>query len=204
MELKKHRFEGKKEEELLAKALSDLNAQSSEIYYSFTEEKTGTLFKSKKIIIDVVLKEDLVSYVKNIIQEILKAMGINGNLEIQKKDNYLNINIISDNNSILIGRNGKTIEALQILVRQAILNKINTFVNIIIDVEEYKEKQKSKLEYMAKQIAKDVVRTKKEIKMENMNSYERRVVHSALTGFKGIKTESEGEEPERRVVIKPE
>lgn len=204
MELKKHRFEGKKEEEALAKALSELNAQTSEIYYSFTEATTGSLFKSKKTVIDVVLKEELITYVKNLVQEIVKAMGINGSLEIQKKDKYLKINMISDNNSILIGRNGKTIEALQTLVRQIILNKINVFVNIIIDVEEYKEKQKSNLEFLAKKLAKQVLMTKKEIKMERMNSYERMVVHNVLTNFKGIKTESEGEEPERYVVIKPE
>ena len=204
MELKKHRFEGKKEEEVLAKALSELNAQTSEIYYSFTESTTGSLFKSKKVLIDVVLKEELITYVKNLVQEIVKAMGINGSLEIQKKDKYLKINMISDNNSILIGRNGKTIEALQTLVRQIILNKINVFVNIIIDVEEYKEKQKSNLEFLAKKLAKQVIMTKQEIKMERMNSYERMVVHNVLTNFKGIKTESEGEEPERHVVIKPE
>lgn len=204
MELKKHRFEGKKEEEVLSKALADLNAQSSEIYYSFSEETTGALFKSKKVIIDVVLKEELISYVKNLVQEIVKAMGINVSLEIQKKDKYLKVNMMSDNNAILIGRNGKTIEALQILVRQTILNKINVFVNVIMDVEEYKEKQKSNIEYLAQKLAREVVNTKKEIRMERMNSYERMVVHNVLTNFKGIKTESEGEEPERYVVIKPE
>jgi len=204
MELKKHRFEGKKEDEVLAKALSELNAQASETYYSFSEETSGALFKSKKVIIDVVLKEELISYVKNLVQEIVKAMGINVSLEIQKKDKYLKINMMSDNNAILIGRNGKTIEALQILVRQTILNKINIFVNIIMDVEEYKEKQKGNLEYLAKKLAKEVLTTKKAIRMERMNSYERMVVHNVLTNFKGIKTESEGEEPERYVVIKPE
>ena len=76
-------------------------------------------------------------------------------------------------------------------------------ININIDIENYKEKKVKRLENMAKKIDKEVVTTQIEVKLENMNSYERMIVHNALTTFKGVTTISEGEEPNRHVIIKP-
>ena len=91
---------------------------------------------------------------------------------------------------------------MQTLVRQAILNQTGIYVNIVLDVENYKEKQAKNIEFVAKKLAKEVQKTKIDAKMDPMNSYERRLVHEILKDFKGIKTESEGEEPNRCVVIK--
>ena len=71
-----------------------------------------------------------------------------------------------------------------------------------MDVENYKEKQLKNLEYLAKKLAKEVIQTRQTITMEDMNSYERRIVHNVLTTFKEISTNSEGEEPNRHIVIK--
>ena len=76
-------------------------------------------------------------------------------------------------------------------------------INIILDVENYKEKSQRHIERLAKKLAKEVLRTKEPITMDSMNSYERRLVHNALANFKGISSDSEGEEPNRRIVIKP-
>ena len=84
-----------------------------------------------------------------------------------------------------------------------LLTKYNVKMNIILDVEHYKEKQLKNIEYIAKQTAKDVARTKIEASLDPMNSYQRRAVHNVLTNFKGVYTESVGEEPNRYVVIKP-
>ena len=72
-----------------------------------------------------------------------------------------------------------------------------------LDVSNYKEKKKKRLEWLAKKTAKEVVETKMPVSLDNMTSYERRIIHNILTDFKGVKTESEGEEPNRHVVIKP-
>ena len=130
-------------------------------------------------------------------------MGINAELEVQKRDNYIKINMFSDNNAILIGKNGRTMSSMQQLLRQTIKNKLNIKINIILDVEEYKIKQQKNIERLAVKLAKDVIRTNIEVKMDSMNSYERRLVHSRLADFDGVKTESTGEEPNRCVVIKP-
>ena len=203
LELKNKVFEGKNKEELLNKALNELKASQDEVYYNVEETVSGGLFKSKKYTLNIILKEDVVEYAKNYLKNVLDLMGINAELEVQKRDNYIKINMFSDNNAILIGKNGRTMSSMQQLLRQTIKNKLNIKINIILDVEEYKIKQQKNIERLAVKLAKDVIRTNIEVKMDSMNSYERRLVHSRLADFDGVKTESTGEEPNRCVVIKP-
>ena len=130
-------------------------------------------------------------------------MGINVEFETQKRENYIKVNMVSDNSAILIGKNGRTMRSLQDLLRQSIQSKVGVRVNVILDSNDYKEKQQRNIEKLAVKLAKDVVKTKIEVKMDKMNSYERRLVHNRLSNFKGVTTISEGEEPERYVIIKP-
>jgi spoIIIJ-associated protein len=111
--------------------------------------------------------------------------------------------MFSDNNAILIGKNGQTLSALTLLCKQAIYSQLGIYVYINLDVENYKDKQIAHLERLAKNIAREVRQTQTPVVMDNMNSYERRVVHNILTNFKGVKTESEGEEPNRHIIVKP-
>ncbi len=203
LELKNHKFEGKNSEEVLNKALNELNASKEEVYYNVKEEQSGGLFKSKKYVINIVLKEDVVEYIKAYLKEITELMGINVELETQKREKYIKVNMISDNSAILIGKNGRTMKALQELLKQSISSQIETRINIILDSNDYKEKQEKNIERLAVKLAKDVVKTGIEVKMDRMNSYERRLVHNRLSNFKGVTTISEGEEPNRCVVIKP-
>ena len=130
-------------------------------------------------------------------------MGITANLEVRRREDNITIKIFSDHNAVLIGRNGTTVEALQTIIRQIVLNETNTFISIILDVEDYKDKRKRNIEYLAKKVAREVAKTKVEAKLDSMNSYERRIVHSILSEDKYVYTESTGEEPNRCVVIKP-
>ena len=130
-------------------------------------------------------------------------MGINVELETQKRENYIKVNMVSDSSSILIGKYGRTMLSLQDLLRQSIQTQANVRVNVILDANDYKEKQQRNIERLAVKLAKDVVKTGIEVKMDKMNSFERRLVHNKLTEFKGVTTISEGEEPNRCVVIKP-
>lgn len=200
--MKIYNYEGKNEEELILKALNELDVKDDELIYTSKEEVSG-LLKKKKVILNVILKSDVIEFTKKYLKEIVNSMGLDLNIETKRKENYILIKMHSDNNAILIGKNGKTLNALQVLVRQAIYSKTNIHANIILDVEDYKEKHQRSIEFLAKKLAKEVVQTQIEIKMDSMNSYERRLVHEVLKDFKGIKTESEGEEPNRCVVIKP-
>lgn len=203
LELKSNKYEGKNKEEILNKALSELNASTNEVYISEKEEISGGLFKTKKYSLNIVLKDDVVEYIKFYLKEVTDLMNIKVEFETSKRENYIKVNMISDNNSILIGKNGRTIESLQTLLRVSIQNKFGIKINAILDASGYKEKQQRNIERLAIKLAKDVKKTKVEVKMDCMNSYERRLVHNVLSEFKGVTTISEGEEPNRCVVIKP-
>jgi len=141
------------------------------------------------------LKESLI--------EILKMMDIEANLEVRRRENRIEIKIFSNNNAILIGKNGRTMQSLQTILRQILRSNVKTNLTIMLDVEDYKEKRNRNIEYLAKKIAREVAKTKVETKLDNMNSYERRVVHNILSNDKFVYTVSEGEEPNRHVIIKP-
>lgn len=199
--MEKHIYEAKTEEEVILNALNDLNVKEDELLYKVNEETSG-LLKKKKYVMEVVLKSDVLEYSKTFIKDIIEGMGLTVNLETRRTDQNLQIKLHTDNNSIIIGRNGRTLSSLQTLLRQAIYAKTGIYVNIILNVENYKEKQAKNIEFLAKKLAREVQKTKMDVKMDSMNSYERRLVHEVLKDFKGIKTESEGEEPNRSVVIK--
>ena len=130
-------------------------------------------------------------------------MGLDVSFETKIRDKQFQVKMYSDNNSILIGKGGQTLKALTTVVKQVVYNEINEYPHLILDVENYKEKQEKYLERLAKNVAKDVARTKVEAALENMNSYERRIIHNVLSENKHVYTESVGEEPNRHIVIKP-
>ena len=201
--MKVYTFEGKNIEELTLQALKELNVKEDEMITSIDEETVG-LLKKKKFKLNVVLKSDVVEFSKDYLIKFLNGMGFeNVQLETQRKENYIKITIHSENSSLLIGKGGRTLSSIQNILRSVISNKADMYVNIILDVENYKEKQQKNIERLAIKLAKEVRKTKEPITMDSMNSYERRLVHAALSNFNGITTESEGEEPNRKVVIKP-
>lgn len=199
--MKKYQYEGKTKEEAIEKATQELKVAQENLIINILEEKNTLLKKSVKI--EVINYNDVVDYIKENIQEITKLMGMTVNLEVRKRDDNITIKIFSDHNAVLIGKNGSTISALQTIIRQIVLSQTNTFISIILDVENYKEKKMKNIEYLAKKVAREVAKTKVEAKLDSMNSYERRIVHSILSEDKYVYTESIGEEPERCVVIKP-
>ena len=189
-----HVFEGKSSIDVKEKALTELNANEDELFIRESEVNGGFL-KAKKYKLEIITKDDIVKYAKEYIIEIAKHMGINVNIEAKKRDHFIQLNLFSENSSILIGKGGKTIDAMQTLIKNSILNTTGFKVNIMIDVEDYKEKINKHLEYDVKKIAIDA-------KLDPMNSYERRIVHNAVNEIKGVSTISEGEEPNRYVVIR--
>ena len=199
--MKKYEFEAKTYEEAINKAINELNTPQENLIIRILEEKNGLLKKSTKI--EVIKHNDLVNYIKEVLNDITSNMGIEANLEIRKRDNNLMIKIFSDHNAVLIGKNGYTIQALQNVIRQIVYNAVeNNNLLITLDVENYKEKRVSNIERLAKRMAKEVLATKTEAKLDSMNSYERRIVHAILADNPHLTTESIGEEPNRCVVIK--
>ena len=199
--MEKHTYVGKTEEEALEEAYKDLNVTSEDIMFSSNEQKGG-LFKSKKVEIEVIKKSDIHDFIKETIVKITKDMGFDVNTEVKVRDDILNITLFSDKNNLLIGRDGKNMAALTTVVRQIIFNELGYYYKFNLDVGEYKLKQQKNLERMAKRIAREVAKSKVEVKLDQMNSYERRIVHNILNDDRYVYTESVGEEPNRCVVIK--
>ena len=197
----KYEYIGKNKEEAVEKALTELKVAEKNLIVNILEEKNTLLKKSVKI--EVINYNDLIDFIKENIIEITKLMGLTINLEVRRRDDNITIKIFSDHNAVLIGKNGSTIESLQTIIRQIVQNETKEFIGIILDVENYKEKRVKNLEYLAKKIAREVKETKVETKLDSMNSYERRIIHSTLAENKYVYTESVGEEPNRCVVIKP-
>ncbi len=191
----------KTKEEALDLVLKKLNAREEEVSYSFKEVKGG-LFKGVTFECSGFLKTDIVIELQEYLKGIITGMGLEVSFEVNTKDDVTTIKMYTSNNPIVIGHNGQNLEALTTIARQFIKNITSNGPKILLDVEDYKDRQVKRLERLAKNLARDVVRTKVDAEMDNMNSYERRIVHNVLTDFKGVKTESVGEEPNRHVVIK--
>ena len=198
--MNKYYYEGKTKEQAIELAIADLKISEEDLIVNSVEEKTGLLKKSVKI--EVLNINEIISYIKETINEIIKKMNAEANLEVRRREENISITIFYDNNAILIGKNGKNVSALQLLIRQIVNSKLNKPLSIIIDVGNYKEKRAKNIEYLAKKLAREAYKTKTEITMDSMNSYERRIVHSVLADDKYVYTESTGEEPNRKVVIK--
>ena len=199
--MKKYTYQAKTFEEAKNMALRELMEQQENLYIREIEN-VSKLF-NKKCIIEVVKKEDVLEYIKELLKNITKMMGLSVNMEVKKREDNVTISLYSDNNAILIGKDARTLNALTTIVKQSVFNQIGTYYNFVLDVSEYKEKQQYFIEKAAKKTAKEVAKTKVPAKLDPMNSYERRIVHNALTNFRGVYTESEGVEPHRYVVIKP-
>lgn len=195
-------FEGKEEKEVLNNALESLNCTVDDVLYYVTKSKAG-LLKKEVISVHITKLEDVVIFIKEYLTNLTKDMGLDVSFESKIREKQITIKMYSDNNSILIGKNGQTLQALTTVLKQVVFNKIKQYPYLILDVENYKEKQVKYLERLAKNIARDVARTKVEVALENMNSYERRVIHNILSESKTVYTISEGEEPNRHVVVKP-
>ena len=201
--MEEHKYQGKTKEEAIQNAIEDLQELEENLIIKEEKEEKGGLFKSKKVEITVIEKRDVTKYIKDYLIKIIKKMGYKANIEMKVKENVPTYTIFSDNDSLLIGKNGKNLNSLSQIVREHLSKKLGENYRFIIDVSDYKQKNDLRLERLAKKIAREVKISKVEVKLDPMNSYERRIIHNTLTKNKFVTTLSEGEEPNRAVVIKP-
>ncbi len=197
----KHNYTGKTYEEAVNKAKIDLQELEENLIINTKEEKKTLL--SKKVEIEVIEKREVKEYLKKQIKSLLKDMGFDVEIEITVNNDTPTYRLYSTNDALLIGKDGKNLKALTTVVNAILTKEINTNYRFLIDVSDYKEKNDRRIERLAKKLAREVKETKVEVKMDSMNSYQRRLVHNILNNNKYVYTESVGEEPNRCVVIKP-
>ena len=137
------------------------------------------------------------------LREVLNAMDIKAEIKIKLQNDSMYINLAGPKMGIIIGRRGQTLDSLQYLV-SLVVNKNKDkeqYIKVILDTEDYRKKREETLDRLATRLADKVIKTGKKVDLEPMNPYERRIIHAALQSYPEITTFSEGEEPNRKVVI---
>lgn len=182
----------------------DVSLVKSEV---ITEPKKGFLGIGEiparvKVIYEPSPKEIALSFVKTLIEN----MGIDASVTLVENENGVTINVNGGNCSSLIGHHGETLDQLQYLVSLA-ANKDkdeengNDYTKITVDVEDYRAKREATLRSLARRMASKVLKYKKNVALEPMSAYERRIIHSEIQNIEGVTTNSVGQENNRRVII---
>ena len=134
--------------------------------------------------------------------DVLKSMDIKAEINIKEENDIINVNLSGEKMGLIIGYRGETLDSLQYLLSLVVnKNHNNIYKKVVLDVENYRKKREETLIKVAQKVAYKVRKSKRPYKLEPMNPYERRIIHSTLQEFNDIITYSEGEEPFRRVII---
>ncbi len=141
--------------------------------------------------------------IQGLLREMLEKMGVSAEIQTEVSEETSIFNVKTEDSGILIGAHGSHLEALQYLTRVLVHKKLLDQVHFVVDVEGYKQSREEFLKELARQVAERVRETRETLFLKPMQSYERRVIHSEIGKLGDVVSLSEGEEPERRVVIKP-
>jgi len=196
---RKQEFICKDLDEGMELAIAYFHLSSEKIFLNIIEENDDNMKVEALIDINLALEG------KKYLETILQAMNVEYQLEVRVLNNEQEIyyNIHTNENPLLIGVKGKTLDALQTLVRNLLQTYTKDMLVVNVDVGNYRENRKHQLEVLATKTAKEVAKTKVPVKLKPMSSYERRVIHNKLTEWRDVYTESEGEGNDRAIIIKP-
>ncbi len=195
---------GKTVDEAVSEALAELNISKDDAEIEIIEEGSrGFLgvFGAKEAVVKVSRKFNPERIAKDFLKEMFISMGLIVNVDAKLKDKHLDIKISGDDMGIIIGKRGQTLDAIQYLVNLVVNKGTAPYISVTLDTENYRERRKETLESLARNLARKVKHTGKNVVLEPMNPYERRIIHSSLQNDKYVTTYSEGEEPYRNVVI---
>lgn len=152
--------------------------------------------------------DDQADAAADFLEELLGRIGIEASVEPNPEDGTMYVDILGageddDDMALLIGRHGQTLEALQELTRHVVMRRTGMRCRVVVDVEDYKKRQRDRLVARARDAAKRVAQTGREEELDPMTPFERKIVHDAVASVEGVQSSSRGEDPERRVVIRP-
>ncbi len=205
---------GKTVEEAIRKGLEELKVSRDDVKVEVLEEPSngGVLgilsakLAKVRLTVDKKISDEQAEATKKKLEEILKEMFSITNEEvnytIEKNGNQMNLTITGDEMAHLIGYKGKTIEAFQSILNSMLQRENEEYAKIFVEINDYKKKKEEKLRRLANKMASNCVKFRKPIRLEPMSAYERLIIHRELADRKDVETESIGEEPRRRVVIK--
>lgn len=192
-------YSGKTEQDAINAACQDLGVTIDELNYEVISITKG-LF-SKKTEISCFTIKMVQEYIENYIRLFLTDMGFDVETVSYVQDGRIYCNINSSNNSILIGKNGIILRAINFIVKNAVSTKFKKRIEISVDINGYREDRYKKVAAMAKRFGKSVLRTKAEVKLDPMPADERRVMHQVISEMEHLKTQSHGEGKDRYMTI---
>ncbi|MTK12743.1 MAG: protein jag [Clostridiaceae bacterium] len=196
---------GRTVEEALKNALNELKVTEDKIELEVLDAGNKGFFNligARPAKIRVKVKRDYMYEAKTFIRDVLDHMGVRAEIRVKEENNIVKVSLTGPDMGILIGYRGETLDSLQYLI-SLVVNKGHEmeYKRVILDTENYRIKREETLKRLARRIAEKARRTGRPVKLEPMNPYERRIIHSALQNDFYVNTYSEGEEPFRRVVV---
>ncbi len=196
------KYTAKNLNDAIEQALKEKNVTLDELTYTVTEEKKGILGLGNSVTIEAYTMNDVKEFLFDYLGDFFTGINNDIAVEIASIEQGFKVMLDAENNASLIGHNGRTLHAINTVVRGAVNSQYKRKFNILIDINNYKEDRYRKVKAMAIRIAKNVRRTKIDAVLDPLPNDERKVIHQALTNFDNIKTESEGEGRNRHLVIK--
>ncbi len=200
-------FSAKTVNEAITEACQSFGVTSDKLIYEVVEEgSSGFLgIGSKAAVIKAAVKqeESIEDAAKTFLNDVFAAMNMEVVIDVKfdEAEKTLDIDLSGDEMGVLIGKRGATLDSLQYLVSLVVNKGREDYIRVKVDTENYRERRKETLENLAKNVAFKVKKTRRALSLEPMNPYERRIIHAALQNDKYVTTHSEGEEPNRKVVI---
>lgn len=197
--------EAKNSEEAIRLACEELGIDREDAEIEIISEGNKGLLGfigNKNAVVKVTKKAGIEEIVQNFLSPIFEKMEIEANIDITQEEGQMTIRLTGEDIGIIIGRRGETLDALQYLLSLVINRKISGYTRVILDVADYRQKREETLVRLANRVAEKVMRSRKNLTLEPMNPYERRIIHSTLQNHKYVDTQSIGEEPNRKVVIR--
>jgi len=191
----KFKVEGKTLEEAIDKACDEINIDPEYVHYSVVEQTDD------KVVIEAFTITEVIDYAQEYLLQIIKDYELEGKAVSTLQEGVIRITLDTTHNSILIGKNGHTLQCLNEVVRTAVYNYFHERFKILLDINDYKDEKYEKIIRIAKKVAKDVQSSHITAQLDPMTSDERRIVHNILSNYHNIKTESSGHGDKRAVNI---
>lgn len=195
-------------DDAINEALLELGTEKEDVEVEIIDEGSKGflgLIGGRDAEVKVIKVKKIEELAKEFLEKIVESMSLEASVKTKRENNNLIIDVVGinpKNKGIIIGKRGKTLDAIQYLLSIYVNKEEEEYIKVIMDIEGYRKKRKKSLIRLAKRMANKSLSSGRKVKLEPMNPYERRIIHSTLQNFKGVETFSEGEDPYRRVVIK--
>lgn len=204
--MKKITVSGKTVDEAVQSALEQLTTTRERVSIQVLEEpRKGFLglIGVKPAVVEVEIQPDAAEEAVKFLFDVTNKIGVSIKIKQEVTKEGILLDLSGEGIGMLIGKRGQTLDSLQYLVNLVANRYSEHYIRIVLDAENYRDRRKESLEQLAKRLGNKAVRTRKEVILEPMNALERKIIHTALQDIKGVRTYSEGVEPNRRIVVAP-